>query len=69
MPETQRAFIHRQLDELADQYRIPRSLLPDDMSLLDKYASLEGRGRADDLVDDLDKVIMNIEHAGKLPEA
>jgi len=68
VPETQRAFIARQLAELADKYRIPRGLLPDVMALLDKYASLEPRGRTADLVDELDKLFLDLERAGKLPE-
>jgi len=38
------------------------------MALLDKYASLEPRGRTADLVDELDKLFLDLERAGKLPE-
>lgn len=62
----QNNFIHQKLAELADEYQIPASMTEDLFALMQEYPSLEGKGRLNDLTNELEKIFQNAEDAGHI---
>ncbi|MCK5230006.1 MAG: hypothetical protein KAR13_07055 [Desulfobulbaceae bacterium] len=59
-------FVSQALFELADQYQIPKSFIPQLTALIEKYPNMEIRGKKTELREDLMKVIENLKDQGLL---
>lgn len=59
-------FVSQTLFELADQYQIPKSFIPQLTALIEKYPNMEIRGKKTELREDLMKVIENLKDQGLL---
>jgi len=64
--ESQHAYIQRVLNEVATKYHIPDSLIPQLISLLEKYPTLEIRGAKGDLENDLEQIFTTLQAEGVL---
>ena len=59
-------FVSQSLSELADEYQIPKSFIPQLIALIEKYPNMEIRGKKKELREDLVKVIRNLKDQGLL---
>ena len=69
MIESQQQFIREQLEALAADSKIPPLMIDELLHLLDQYPSIEGHGRLQDLVRDLEHVFDSLERDGHIEGA
>lgn len=60
------SFIHETLLELADEFQIPKSFIPQLVALIEKYPNMEIRGKKKELRMELEKIIHNVKDQGLL---
>lgn len=66
MSKTIAEFVSQTLFELADEYQVPKSFIPQLTALIEKYQHAEITGKKKELREDLVKVIGNLKDQGLL---
>lgn len=69
MSATLEDLIREELEAVADEFAIPRPLIPELIAVMQRYPTLDGHGLRADIVDDLDKIFANAQREGSIPDA
>lgn len=62
-------LIREELEVVADEFDIPRSLIPRLVEVMQRYPTLEVRGLRAEIVDELDKIFSHAQREGSIPDA
>ncbi len=61
-------FIQQTMEDLAEEYQIPESFIPDLIGLLRRYPNVEEHGKKTELRDKLKLLIENLKNERKLDQ-